>query len=160
VGERVGAGLDAEQVQEVRRARRGVEAHQPEAGLHLRAVHLGRVGLVDAAAGAEEVEHGQVRDVHPVGVAGRLEVADVARGELLAELVDEAGLADARVADDAGDLPLAPEHRGEAPIEQLELVLAADELAGAPPRPSPVRSWPASRWMTVPSTGPELATSS
>src|SRR5207245_1881472 len=65
----------------------------------------------------------------------RLEAVDVPSRQRLAELVDQPRLADAGLAAEPDDLALTADRRRQAALEQLELVLAADE--GDHPGPGP-----------------------
>src|SRR5688500_8154438 len=64
-------------------------------------------------------------------MAVRLEVADVGAGQRLPQLEDQSRLADARVADERHDLPLAAQRQGQAALQQLELLAASQQLADA-----------------------------
>src|SRR5439155_25876467 len=61
----------------------------------------------DLARRSDEGRHGEVRDAGGVGDAIRLEDRDVSRRKLLTEVRDQSRLADARLAFDVDDVPMA-----------------------------------------------------
>ncbi len=67
------------------------------------------VGFGDAANAANQVEHRQIRDRASVGEAAALEVGGLLGAHALAELVEQAGLPDPGVPDDADELASATE---------------------------------------------------
>src|SRR5262249_49768255 len=97
--------------------------------LELRERRLRRVGVVDRGRGAPDLDERPEGDAAPVAQAA---AAQHARLALMTdeELVREAALADAGVAEHGRDPALAGRHRlGERPFEQRELVLAPDQRA-------------------------------
>src|SRR5271167_1695388 len=66
-----------------------------------------RIGLGDAAIASQQIKDQQVGDHNAVGETSSLDPGEAARGEPATDLIENAGLADARLADDA-DGPSMP----------------------------------------------------
>src|SRR5207302_8870140 len=110
-----------------------------------RALHLGHrdilgITLVDAHPSLEEIDERMKGRRATEGEAMPFAPVEVARAP--AELVEEAGLPDARLAEDGHDLPVPGARPGEGGLERLELSPASDEWrepaldTGLEPRPA------------------------
>ena len=96
-------------------------------GLDPLAGDLGRVALVDAEVVAVQGEHGQERDVASVrDAAGRVD-RQAARGAVGDELVHQAALAHAGVADDPDRPPVPGQRLLQRGLQRGALRVAADE---------------------------------
>ena len=108
---------DVEEMEEIGRRFEQVETRLQEvrAGLVRDLAH--GIALRDAAQRPEHVEHRQVRDRQAVRAALPLDVGHRPSGQALAELEDQARLADAGFAADADDLAAAA-HRGSRRLDR------------------------------------------
>jgi hypothetical protein len=88
----------------------------------------------DLEVGAQQLDHGQVRGGHAIGDGGALDDEAVVRARRVDELPEEAGLADAGLADDADELAVAGVGPLEGVGEAVQLGRAADEPGEAPGR--------------------------
>ena len=86
---------------------------------------------------ANQVEHRQVRDRAPVGQAAPLDVGGLLGAHALAELVEQAGLPDPGVPDDADELAPTAEGGEQPAVQHRHLLMAADEARHAPGRAQP-----------------------
>ena len=86
---------------------------------------------------ANQVEHRQVGDRAPVGQAAPLDVGRLLGAHALAELVEQAGLPDPGVADDADELSPTAEGGAQPAVQHRHLLMAADEARHAPGRAQP-----------------------
>src|SRR6185503_19463441 len=91
----------------------------------------GVVPVVDAEEAAERVGHGMQRCRGRVGRAAPFDPHVRLASDLVAELGQQTGLPEARLADEEGDLPLARGGTVERGAEQAELAIAADEPGDA-----------------------------
>ena len=132
LGERLGALGHAEEVEQVRRRQEGVQSRGADAGPDLGDDRLRRVALRDPAALAQHLDDGRVGRGRRVGGAVALEVGDRFAGQALAQLEEQAGLADARFAAHADDLAVAAARGRQAVAQERQLVPAPDEGREAP----------------------------
>src|SRR5271167_3428444 len=65
-----------------------------------------RIGLGDAAIASQQIKDQQVRDHNAVGETSSLDPGEAARGEPATDLIEDAGLADTRLADNADGSPM------------------------------------------------------
>ena len=125
--ERLGALLDSEEAEQVGQRALHLDPEPLEALAELGG-HRGRpVGLADEAGGAEDLQHRQERDRRAVGETVALDVGDRRPAEPLPELVEQPRLADARLPDDPHDLAAPGASRGQAAVEEVELLPAPHE---------------------------------
>src|SRR5207247_4280174 len=79
----------------------------------------------------QHVEDRKVRNRRAVGPTLPFHVRDGGAGDAVAELAQQARLADAGLAADSDDLALAANRRLEARLQQIDLAMAAHEGRGA-----------------------------
>ena len=85
------------------------------------------VGLKDPAMAAQQVEDEPIGDRGAVGDAPPLDPGNASGGELLAELDEKSGLADARLADDADRLATAAFDLPQEIAQNCKLAVTANE---------------------------------
>ena len=116
---------DREQVAQVGRRHAHVVAEGRNGALQLCRRDLLTVTLVDPDPALEQVDERMKRRRPAEGQAMPFPPVGVARAG--PELVEKARLADARLANDEDDLPVAAPRAGEGSLQRVELPLAADE---------------------------------
>src|SRR5213594_819634 len=119
-------------MKEVRAAPGGIHSDLAQGDADALDHDVGRVGVGDPAARLEGLQHRKVRGGRAVREALRLDVPDGLADDALAELVEQARLADPGLTADPDDLALAPHRRLEAAPEELDLAVAADERRHVP----------------------------
>jgi hypothetical protein len=129
--ERVGRRREAEEGQEERAQLCRRKAERPDLLLDARGSCRGLALLLDAPGAREEVDEREVGDGGAVRDGAAFPAAEAVGGEGVAELEDEAGLADAGLADQGDGLAGAGRGAAGAVEEEGELAAAADEGAEA-----------------------------
>ena len=127
VVERGEAVLDAEQLQQQRRALLGVQSQRLQRRARLGRHRVRRVALLDAALAAHEIEDRQVGNRRAVRAAARLQRRHLDAAERAPELVEQPRLAAAGVADDAHQAAASGLRRGQQLAEPAQLDLAPHE---------------------------------
>ena len=122
----------AQEVQEEGGPFVGVEAESAECPPHLVGDDVAGIHLGEAAGGADEIENGEKRRPGAVRHALALEISHLAGGQALAELVEQARLADAGLAGDAHEPALPAHGQRQVLLQQLELGGAPDKAGHAP----------------------------
>src|SRR5262249_4425675 len=89
------------------------------------------VAVFDVEGRLADFEHGQIRGGLAVGDAVALEPGDTLDGEAAAELIEEARLADARLAGDADDVAVSGSGAGKTILEDAQFALPANQLGEA-----------------------------
>ena len=127
VVERGEAVLDAEQLQQQRRALLGVQPQRLQRRARLGRHRVRRVALLDAALAAHEIEDRQVGNRRAVRAAARLQRRHLDAAERAPELVEQPRLAAAGVADDAHQAAAPGLRLGQQLAEPAQLALAPHE---------------------------------
>ena len=118
-------GLERQQARQVRQDVRPLGLReQPELGVELGADREVGLALLGAEPGAQDLDEGPVEEIGAVREAVALEHGSAVDGER-AELVDEAGLADAGLAEQEDDLAPAGGELVQARAQPGHLLLAA-----------------------------------
>ncbi len=125
--EPLGAVVDPEQVQQVRPALGRIHPGLAQRDAHALAHRRRRVRIRDRARGPEDAEHRQVRRRRAVRHAPGRQTGHRLSGDALAELVEEARLADARLTAEPHDVALAADGGLEPAPEQLDLAVTPHE---------------------------------
>ena len=120
--------VDPEQVEEVRRRLVRVHLDFLECEAHLLDDDGRIVGLGDGAVAPQDVEDRQVRDRHAVREATPFQVGDRLAAERAAKLVDEPGLAHARLGADPDGLAVPLHDLREQLLKLRELTIPTDVL--------------------------------